>query len=584
MGLTSALFTGMTGLNSNQFRLDTIGDNVANVNTNGFKGTRSLFQTQFARTLSAGTRPGNTEGGTNASQIGLGSVLGTIQRNFEQGSIETTGVSTDLAVEGSGFFILSTSAGEQYYTRDGSFSLSSDNILVSADGFMVQGYSVDDEFHIVPGILRDIEVPVGTLVLSEATRNVSFDGTLDTDMGPATQGSVLWSQPLTAGGAAATGATLMTALDDGDGVAGAAFNDGNTITISGIQKGGSELPDATFTVTATSTVDDFMTWLENVSGIDDNPALLGAPGITIASGAGTPDDGTLVINSNAGTSNEIIIGNTNFSVAGTGVGANPFIWAGTFAGALGNYELGTQQRADGAGTTTGLLAYDSLGNTVDITIRTVLETTATTGNTWRFFVESAADTDESVIITNGLLKFDTKGELLSATSTGLVIDRTDTGADTPMGVELDFTGVRQKAVNDPNAENSVLVMSTQDGFPTGTLTDFSIGYSGIVTGFFTNGLSRDLGQVVLATFANEEGLIARSNNTYQSGPNSGTALITPPLTLGAGRVLSGSLELSNVDLSREFIGLITASTGFSAASRIITTSDELLQELLLISR
>jgi len=130
----------------------------------------------------------------------------------------------------------------------------------------------------------------------------------------------------------------------------------------------------------------------------------------------------------------------------------------------------------------------------------------------------------------------------------------------------------------------VLVMSTQDGFPTGTLTDYSIGASGIVSGFFSNGLSRDLGQVILATFANDAGLIARSNSVFTSGPNSGIPLISPPSTLGAGRIVAGALEQSNVDLSREFIGLITASTGFSAASRVITKSDELLQELLLITR
>ena len=87
MGLTSALFTGLSGLNSAQFRLDTIGDNIANVNTTGFKGTRSMFQTQFARTLSAGTGPSGSQGGTNPMQLGLGSVLGSVQRLFSAGSI-----------------------------------------------------------------------------------------------------------------------------------------------------------------------------------------------------------------------------------------------------------------------------------------------------------------------------------------------------------------------------------------------------------------------------------------------------------------------------------------------------------------
>src|SRR5512140_513443 len=106
MGLTSALFTGLSGLNTSQFALDVIGDNIANLNTIGYKGSRTLFQTQFSRTLSAGTKPGAGQGGTNPMQVGLGSSVGAIQRSFTPGSIETTGVPSDLAIEGEGFFVL----------------------------------------------------------------------------------------------------------------------------------------------------------------------------------------------------------------------------------------------------------------------------------------------------------------------------------------------------------------------------------------------------------------------------------------------------------------------------------------------
>jgi flagellar hook protein FlgE len=127
-------------------------------------------------------------------------------------------------------------------------------------------------------------------------------------------------------------------------------------------------------------------------------------------------------------------------------------------------------------------------------------------------------------------------------------------------------------------------MNFQDGFSTGTLIDYSVGQDGVITGTFSNGLNQTLGQMAVGTFANPAGLLARSNNIYFIGPNSGEARITPPLTLGAGKINAGTLELSNVDLSREFINLITSSTAFSAASRVITTSDQLLQELLLIAR
>src|SRR5512143_2988953 len=99
MGLTSAMFTGLSGLNTNQFRIDTVGDNIANVNTTAFKENRANFEDQMYLTMSGGTAPGSPLGGTNPMQIGLGSTLGSVQRNFTPGSVETTGIPTDMAIE-----------------------------------------------------------------------------------------------------------------------------------------------------------------------------------------------------------------------------------------------------------------------------------------------------------------------------------------------------------------------------------------------------------------------------------------------------------------------------------------------------
>jgi flagellar hook protein FlgE len=134
------------------------------------------------------------------------------------------------------------------------------------------------------------------------------------------------------------------------------------------------------------------------------------------------------------------------------------------------------------------------------------------------------------------------------------------------------------------SDASALVMTTQDGFAAGTLTNFAVGLDGVITGTFSNGMTRDLGQVVVAQFTNEEGLVASTNNQYLVGPNSGEPVVTVPGMLGAGRVRGGALELSNVDLTREFIGLITASTAFSASGRVLDTSNDLLNELLLLAR
>ena len=131
---------------------------------------------------------------------------------------------------------------------------------------------------------------------------------------------------------------------------------------------------------------------------------------------------------------------------------------------------------------------------------------------------------------------------------------------------------------------STLASVFQDGSSIGTLGSFSIGEDGVINGAFTNGLTRQIGQLALAKFMNPEGLIDTGNNLFRVGPNSGPAIVTKAFEFGTGRILGGALELSNTDLSQEFIDMILASTGYSASSRVSTTTDELLDQLLLLGR
>lgn len=118
----------------------------------------------------------------------------------------------------------------------------------------------------------------------------------------------------------------------------------------------------------------------------------------------------------------------------------------------------------------------------------------------------------------------------------------------------------------------------------GTLEAFGVGTDGTIQGTFSNGLTRTLGQIVLATFANPSGLVDTGSNLYATGSNSGEAVIGAPATGQAGKILGGALELSNVDLGQEFTNLILASTGYSASSRVIRTVDELMQQLLVLGQ
>jgi flagellar hook protein FlgE len=228
-----------------------------------------------------------------------------------------------------------------------------------------------------------------------------------------------------------------------------------------------------------------------------------------------------------------------------------------------------------------MIVYDSLGNPVEVRLRLAMESKTTNGNTWRFYVESPDDSDASAVVGTGTITFDQNGQFVSATGTDIQVDRADTGAASPLALSLDFsntTGLSRGAA-DPT-----LVMTTQDGYPAGTLIDYGIDEDGIITGTFSNSQTRVYGQVAVATFANAEGLIAKSENTFVPGANSGEAVVGEPRTLAAGSIRAGALEQSNVELSREFIGLVQASTGFSAASRVVRTADDMLQELLLLAR
>src|SRR5205823_6280577 len=142
------------------------------------------------------------------------------------------------------------------------------------------------------------------------------------------------------------------------------------------------------------------------------------------------------------------------------------------------------------------------------------------------------------------LTFDSTGKLIASQGTALNIDRTNTSAKTPMSVNLDFNSMTSLT-----STNSQLVMTSQDGNAIGTLNDFSVGEDGTVTGSFTNGQTRTLAQLAVATFSNQQGLNDERGNLFSVGANSGPALISAPLTLGAGSVHSGALEQSNVDLS-----------------------------------
>lgn len=569
MALTSTLFTGLSGLDANSTRLNVAGNNIANVNTVAFKGSRALFKPQFYVTDEGGSSPSADFGGTNPSQRGLGTEVAAIEKDFTAGSIAPTGKSTDLAIEGAGFFIVK--GADQTYTRDGSFDLDSNDRLVTTNGSFVQGYGVDSGFNVVPGKLGTLRIPLGAASTAQATQAVNLTGNLDAAGTVASGASVLNSQLLSrvGGGAVLTGSSLLTDVADATTPATPAFSVGQTFTLQA-KKGSRDTLPQTFKVTAASTLGDLTSFFNHSLGINTAGAAdpsVPVPGAVIEADATTPTAVRIVVVGNAGSANSLALGASSF-VAGS---ITPFDFQ------EGANAAGFKNNPAGESIHTSSVIYDSLGAPVTVGITAVFQKSTATGTQWSFTADSGDSKDPTgnQIIGTGTLSFDVNGKLLDSTGNNVSIDRSGTGARSPFGVKLDFTGTTALA-----SSTSTLVTSKQDGSPLGSLSSFSIGTDGIITGAFSNGLTRTLGQVAIANFNNPQGLEDKGGNQFAAGANSGSAVVGQPLQLGAGMVRSGALEQSNVDLSKEFVNLIIASTGFSAASKVITTSNQLLTDLL----
>lgn len=586
MASTTAFFTGLSGLQANARRLDVIGNNISNVNTTAYKSNRISFAPNFSRNFSLGTGPSDQSGGTNPTQVGLGVQIAGTQRNFGNGAIGATGVVTDVAIEGDGFFIVEV-AGSRFFTRDGEFLRSPNNDLITKSGGRVLGFGVDSSFNIVEGVVAPLNIPVGTMTLAEATRNVVFSGNLNAAGALGSGGTVYESLAFftdpgltTAMGAGVDLTAANLYISDGAGGSVLAFDataNPKVVTLSGVEKGGKNLGTASFAFSPTAvagadgfgtTMGDFAAWLEGYLGLDasavGNNSNLGGS-VTING------NGQLVINGNEGTAQGLGIPSSAFSIGGAGAGAaQPFVVTKT-------------ADAVGESVRTSFVVYDSLGTPLTIDLTMVLQAvTPSGGTTWQFLAESNDNAASDRVLGMGELSFDATGRYVASSGDSFTVRR-DNGSQDPLTVTMQFA-TSADAISSLTDVASNLAAIYQDGSSIGTLANFSIGTDGIISGSFTNGLSRTIGQIALAKFTNPAGLVDAGGNYFQVGPNSGSALVTRPLEFGAGRLIGGALELSNVDLSQEFINMILASTGYSAASRVITTTDELIRQLLVLGR
>lgn len=219
---------------------------------------------------------------------------------------------------------------------------------------------------------------------------------------------------------------------------------------------------------------------------------------------------------------------------------------------------------------TNQTVYDSLGSPHDLTFYFVKTATANTWNLYRQLDGGAATAATDLVFT-------TAGALSTGGSQALPLAIAG-GAATPQTVTVDFTNMTQYGAR------SAVLDQTQDGYASGSLQRVTVDTQGEVVAQFTNGQTRTLAQVVLSRFANPQGLVRSGDNLFIQSNDSGSPVVGAPSNNGLGRVVSGALEQSNVDLGKEFVDMIVTQRAFQANSRAITTSDEMLQELVNLKR
>ncbi|MFN8548488.1 MAG: flagellar hook-basal body complex protein [Candidatus Eisenbacteria bacterium] len=563
-----ALFSGVTGLDTNTLRMDVVGNNVANVNTIGFKRSRVTFEESVSQLLEGATGPAERLGGSNPTQVGTGTRVGSVDRIFSQGNLEQTGVETDLALQGKAFFILSDTV-QNYYTRVGSFQLDGAGRLVDpVNHFVVQGFPYDRVSKTFSGGFGAIQVPVGQAEPANATTQIGYHGNLNADSEPAgthAQSSVFYA----GSGAVAAGDSVLAGLKaDSDGIVDL-LSAGDKVNYSATV-GGNQVTGV-FNVGANSKVSDLLTAVENtlnaVPGVDGITLTMDADGrIQLA----TPDK--------SGVSSEVT-GLILQAQDSTGLPRDDF---NSLAG------MTTTQAAKDPGTfSEETTVYDSLGfsHVVKLDFTRVLG-----ANQFTWTAEVDGGKTPILVGSSGRVTFNNDGSLSGfffdpvgdVLPTKLSISPTS-GAKTPLEIDLEpgtiggFDGITM-------LKAGTTLEASQDGFTQGTMVDFRIDREGTVSARFSNGISRPVGKLALAEFVNPVGLLNTGGSNYQATVNSGEALVGTAGASITADIVSGSIEQSNVDLAREFSNMILAQRGFQASARVITTSDEVLSELLNIKR
>ncbi len=560
MGLTSALNTSVNGLSLNETDINVLGNNISNAGTTGFKQSTVSFATQLAQTLSYGSGPSGNDGGTNPMQVGMGGQVAAINADFTQGNIVASASPSNLAIQGDGFFVLNNgSVGGQVYSRDGSFSLDSANDLTNTSGQQVMGYGIDSNFNLVTTSLTPLTIPVGTLHLAQQTTDIQVGGALSPQGTVATQGTLQSGAAMTdtSTAAAATATTLLSNLALTSSPTTPLFAVGQTITFNPTV-GGTNVGSKSLTVTSTTKVSDLETFIGDTLGLQSGGGIpVDSDGIPV--GVSINASGQLLVKGNRGTVNDFDIPVGSLATNGNTVPLT----------------FNSSQTANGESATTNFTVYDSLGTPLNVQMSTYMESQGPNNTTYRYTLTSADQSGESTAIGNGTVSFDDHGNVTGTTTQQFSINRSTTSAVNPMLVNVDTS-----QISGISSSGSTLDLVEQNGSSPGTLTSYVIASNGIIKGSFDNGITRTLGQVVLARFSNPQGLVQAGNNNFTQGVASGLPQIAAAGSFGNGTLQAGALEQSNTDISQDLVNLIVASTNYQGNAKVISSVNQLVNVLL----
>ncbi|MCX7965495.1 MAG: flagellar hook protein FlgE [Syntrophorhabdaceae bacterium] len=525
--MLSSFFSGISGLMTNSQSINVVGNNIANVNTVGYKASRATFQDVLYQSIT---------GASGTSQVGRGTTLSSVDTLFSQGSFESTSEATDLAIGGSGYFILKSPDDDtKYYTRAGQFRFDKEGNMVNPSGYILQGREID----------RTTKTPIGVsknIVISpepsepRATQKIGMAVNL--------QSNSEWKGNI--GSLDTTGSISSVSASSGKYIRTGEYTaevKGTTLTVTFKEKG----PDGELTGVE-------KTWSDTIKA-----------STTYTDWKGTGLDIT--------TASALIDGTQKLEVTG-------FKY---------KYETATSNPTTTSNYSSSITVYDSLGqaHVVNIYFRKAYEDPDTGNNTWHWHaVLEAADaaTGKDTLVKWGTLVFNNKGTLMSGGDPVTVSFDFSQGAEPGQKIDLVFGKDSGGGASTQYPIASTTNFQTQDGYPPGVLQNVTVSQEGVISGHYSNGQIIDLYQITLANFNNPQGLHREGGNLFRETIDSGPAYTNAPGSGGLGKINPNSLEQSNVDLATEFVKMIIAQRGFQANARVITSTDEILQELMNLKR